>query len=151
MLAKPEMTKCANCGSLFETSKATSHTIKCYRNSISCKVCGEKLLRSMKAKHLAYWRSEDLLLDCIANDDEEELNLAFDHGADPEHHIKGQTLLHLCALRNSLECLLALISRGVEVDPTDNKGCTPLLVALEKGNTKVVKTLVELGADIEKK
>jgi ankyrin repeat protein len=47
--------------------------------------------------------------------------------------------------------LLALISRGAGVDPPDNNARTPLMVAIDNNRTAVVRSLVELGADIEYK
>jgi len=92
-----------------------------------------------------------MLLESIANDDEEEFSLALDHGITPNKLIKDQSLLHLCAINNSIECLLALISRGADIDPIDSNGYTPLLYALEKRNKKMISTLIELGADIERR
>ena len=62
----------------------TGHTINCYRKAIRCKVCGETLLRIMKEQHLTTWRSETKLPECSESYDEEDFNIALDHGPDPE-------------------------------------------------------------------
>ncbi len=58
-------------------------------------------------------------------------------------------MLHLCAKNNANDCLLLLISRGSDTDPTDGEGLTPLMVALLRNHTKVALSLIELGAQIE--
>jgi len=147
----PGMSKCTNCGELISSNKMVTHTVSCYRNSTKCKICGERLLKSKKTEHLAYWRSLEKIQSAISNDDEEELTLILDHGVEPEHRIEpnGKTLLHLCADKNANDCLLLLISRGADTDPSDETGCTPLLLALQKSNKKTAASLIELGANIE--
>jgi ankyrin repeat protein len=49
----------------------------------------------------------------------------------------------------SLNVLLALISRGAGVDPCDKSNRTPLSFAIEKNKLACVRSLIELGADIE--
>lgn len=59
--------------------------------------------------------------------------------------------MHFAAKNGSHNTVLALVSRGAGLDPPDNTLRTPLMVAIENGKTKVAKSLVELGADIELK
>ena len=128
-----------------------THTVSCYRDSTLCKACGERLKKTMKLEHLALWKNKERIEDCIARDDEEEFTLVLEHGIQLEHRItpNGKTLLHLCAIANAIDCLLLLISRGADTDPVDEKGSTPLMLALEKGSKKVAINLIELGAEIE--
>lgn len=61
----------------------------------------------------------------------------------------GWNPLHYAAKHGANKVVLALISRGAGVDPTDNNLKTPLHIALENGKTIVARSLIELGADIE--
>ena len=143
------LTKCTNCDELINASKMVTHTVSCYRNSTKCKVCGERLQKSMKSEHLAQWRSSEKIMAAIEKDDEASLTLVLDHGTEPEHKVDTKALLHLCALNNANDCLLLLISRGADTDPIDDQCCTPLLLALQKNNKKAAASLIELGASIE--
>ena len=57
--------------------------------------------------------------------------------------------MHFAAKNGSLNSVLALVSRGAGLDPPDNNLRTPLMIAIENGKTKLAKSLIELGADIE--
>ena len=57
--------------------------------------------------------------------------------------------MHIAAENGSLNVLLALISRGAGVDPTDDLEMSPLHHAIEKNNFACVRSLIELGADVE--
>ena len=59
--------------------------------------------------------------------------------------------MHLAAKSGSMNIVLAMISRGAGVDPPDDTGKTPLILAIENNKTEVAKSLIELGADIELK
>ena len=50
---------------------------------------------------------------------------------------------------NANDCLLLLISRGADTDPVDSEGVTPLHLAIQRKNTKVAASLIELGASID--
>ena len=78
----------------------------------------------------------------------------FDHGLDvnlkfkaDEH--KKRSPIHYAAISGSLNCLLALISQGADVDPIDEEGRTPISLAIEHNKLTCVRGLIELGADIE--
>ena len=66
------------------------HTVTCYRNSTRCKVCGEKLLKSMKAEHLSQWRSIERIMECIQNDNDKELTMALNHGVKLDYRVDRQ-------------------------------------------------------------
>ena len=91
----------------------------------------------------------------ITEDDEEAVGLFFDHGIDVNMYFNndpdGQSVLHFAAKNGSHNSILALVSRGAGLDPPDNSLRTPLMVAIESGKTKVARSLIELGADIELK
>jgi len=102
--------------------------------------------------------------EAVEKDDDELLTMMLDHGYpfdSPKHQpckvfifsivYSLQALLHLCALNNSHDCLLVLISKGHQTDPIDNERKTPLMICVEKGYNKVGRVLVELGAEIEAK
>ncbi|KAH0490817.1 hypothetical protein TgHK011_002269 [Trichoderma gracile] len=56
----------------------------------------------------------------------------------------GQTLMHIAAGKNKLECVCVLLAHGtVEVDGKDNKGRTPLSHVAERGDGSVLKALLE--------
>ena len=61
----------------------------------------------------------------------------------------SRTPIHIAALNGSLQCLLALISRGSEVDVNDDAQRTPLSLAIENNKLTCVRSLIELGADLE--
>ena len=101
------------------------------------------------------WRSHDLLLIELEKDNEERVNLFFEHGMDintkfsaPEHF--NRTPIHFASLYGSLQSILALISQGADVDPIDEAGRTPISLAIENNKFTCVRSLIELGADIEK-
>ena len=57
--------------------------------------------------------------------------------------------MHVAAELGSLNVILDLIGRGANVDPLDKSSRTPLSLAIEKNKYSCVRSLVELGADIE--
>lgn len=88
----------------------------------------------------------------IAIDNEDEVSLYFDHGAEVNMQFPDDnswTPMHHAAKHGSLTVLLALISRGAGVDPPDATLKTPLFVAIESGKTAVARSLIELGAEID--
>ena len=102
------------------------------------------------------WRNTESLLKEIQEDNEDQASLYFEHGLDVNMAFKdranhGKTAIHVAALAGSLQVLLALISRGSEVDPLDKDLRTPLSLAIEKNKYTCVRSLIELGADIERK
>ena len=57
--------------------------------------------------------------------------------------------MHFAAQFGSLNVILALVSRGAGIDPTDSLERTPLMIAIENLKSAVARSLIELGADIE--
>ena len=88
----------------------------------------------------------------ILDNNEEQASLYFDHGMDvnmqfnrtKDHALK--TPLHFAAENGALSVLLAIISRGAGIDPTDADERTPLQLAIENNKYACVRSLIELGA-----
>lgn len=59
------------------------------------------------------------------------------------------TPMHYAAENGSLNVILAMVSRGAGIDPTDEFLRTPLMIAIENNKSAVARSLIELGADIE--
>ena len=94
-------TKCTNCNEEILTSKMVMHTVACYRNFTKCKICGERLKKTMKAEHLANWRSVQKITEAIEKNDQEKFILVLDHGIDPETQLEPS--------KNSIQSYLANI------------------------------------------
>ena len=58
-----------------------------------------------------------------------------------------RTPLHNCGISGNVTVAGTLIRLGAEVDPIDNEGCTPLMRAVMKDHAKVVKLLLDNGAN----
>ena len=57
--------------------------------------------------------------------------------------------MHYASENGSLNVILAMVSRGAGIDPTDDFERTPLMISIEYHKTAVARSLIELGADIE--
>ena len=82
--------------------------------------------------------SHSLLCSAISQDDVEELSNLIDC-ENPDLNLPdefGNTLLHRAAIDGSYRCLNFLLSRGAEVDVTDNRGWTPLHDTVFHGHTR---------------
>lgn len=109
-------------------------------------------MKSKKKEHLDRWRDQNQLIEDLKIDHEENASLYFDHGMEVNMQFKelsDRTPMHIAAEAGALNVLLALISRGAGIDPTDQKEKTPLTLAIENNRFACVRSLVELGADIE--
>lgn len=156
-----ELMTCPNCQKQMKMKEMTAHTVQCYRNSTKCKVCGEVINKDSKKQHLGRWRNASKLRQAIMDDLEEQVSLHFDHGMDcnmqflddphPDDKVKREewTPMHYAAENGSLNVILAMVSRGAGIDPTDQMLRTPLMVAIENSKSAVARSLIELGADIE--
>ena len=61
----------------------------------------------------------------------------------------GQTCLHRCTQAiNSHQVISYLARKGAEVNTTDNKGQTPLMVAIITGSAQGVLALLQVGSDV---
>ncbi len=61
---------------------------------------------------------------------------------------RGQTALHIAAVRDLEKMAQALIERGAPLDIQDWSGATPLFYATENGHKRIMKLLVAKGADL---
>lgn len=71
-------------------------------------------------------------------------------GADPRAGVQGNraTAIHYYADRGNVRMIRALALAGADLEATDEKGRTPLAVALTKGQLSASKTLIRAGADV---
>ena len=77
----------------------------------------------------------------------ETLARLLDGGIDPNASRAGVSALHCAARSDSAEALRVLISRGAEPNPVGPGGRTPLMEAAEKSSAKVVRALLDAGAN----
>lgn len=73
------------------------------------------------------------------------------HGADLEapSEDRGAKAIHLAANFDDVEMLNFLLDAGADFEAQDQKGQTPLLLAAATNNLKVVKVLIDHGANKE--
>lgn len=64
-----------------------------------------------------------------------------------EQVFSGYTALHLAAYNNLLSAAQCLLEHGANVNITDNRNCTPLLLASYEGATEIVALLLAYKAD----
>jgi ankyrin repeat protein len=71
-------------------------------------------------------------------------------GADVNYKNKhdGLTSLHHASSSGSVGLAKLLIDKGADVNALDNKGTTPLILAVEKNSLPIAKLLLERGADV---
>ncbi len=55
--------------------------------------------------------------------------------------------LHNAAMKGEKYKVIELLDKGAKIDARDRRGCTPLFVAAEYGNTDTVQELLNRGAD----
>lgn len=90
------------------------------------------------------------LFEACDKGDLEQTKKLIDHGADVnvKNHFK-QTPLHLaCSNYNLVEYLIA---HGAKVNSRDKNYCTPLHLACAYGSRKLIKLLIDVGANINAK
>lgn len=61
---------------------------------------------------------------------------------------KGETPLHIAAIKGNLANLKKAIAEGVDVNAKDNAGWTPLHEACNHGSVEVARLLIEAGASV---
>jgi ankyrin repeat protein len=59
----------------------------------------------------------------------------------------GQSALHAAALGRSADALRLAIGAAAKIDPRDEAGATPLLLAVQRGRLEAVELLLAAGAD----
>ncbi len=53
--------RCANCKKEIPKEKSIAHSLDCFRNYITCKVCKELISVKNKKEHLDEWRTKDVI------------------------------------------------------------------------------------------
>ena len=94
-------------------------------------------------------RSETALMRACVNKNKVAINILLNAGADPKiTNADGDTWLHYAAQSySSTEVLQTVINHGVDVNATNKKSVTALMIACEKGNKDAINVLLNAGAD----
>ena len=77
------------------------------------------------------------------------INVLLNAGADPNNtDADGDTCLHYAARKYwSTEVIQAVIGHGGDVNATNKKNVTALMIACEKGHKDAINVLLNAGAD----
>ncbi|XP_056613035.1 ankyrin repeat and protein kinase domain-containing protein 1 [Triplophysa dalaica] len=70
------------------------------------------------------------------------------NGVDEQEGQSGRTALHLACLYGYLKIVELLVSKGADVNKTDNQQSTSLHLAADEGHYRVVRLLTQSGADV---
>lgn len=70
------------------------------------------------------------------------------HGADVEHRVHNEPLLHRIADKGDVEIFNALVTGGADITARDEKDWTVLHHAVLHGRIEIVRRLIELGLNI---
>ena len=54
--------RCANCKKEIPKENSISHSLNCFRNFITCKICKELISVKLKKEHLLEWRTKEVIL-----------------------------------------------------------------------------------------
>lgn len=107
------------------------------------------------AQSILFAQTENIshkLLDAVAKEDfalvEKELGGGANINTSDE---KGNTPLHLAALKANLEITKFLVQKGANINQKDGNGDTPLANAAAIGNLEIVKFLIDKGAEVDSK
>lgn len=66
-------------------------------------------------------------------------------------NFEEKTALHVMVEKNSMECVVSLLTHDAEVDCLDKDGNTPLHIAVEKKLLPIVQCLIVFGADFNRR
>jgi hypothetical protein len=61
IIIKNSFERCANCKKEIPKENSIAHSLNCYRNFITCKVCKELISVKMKKEHLMEWRTKEVI------------------------------------------------------------------------------------------
>lgn len=105
---------------------------------------------SEKSDHRLYWTCPARLASVVSQRDLVTLRAMADHGAELNLAVDTDTLstiMHFGARQDDVALVEFLIGHGVDIDPVNARGDTPLHLAVESAGLPLVRFLVELGAD----
>jgi len=142
---------CGNCGRVVPGNNLVSHSVFCYRNNYRCPACDDVIAVGDKESHMEQWTDAARLMDAIWRSDAAMIQSMAAHGMDfttARHPETQDTVLHGSAGVGDVELISFFMGYGVEVDPLNGQGATPLHVASEGTQILAMKLLVELGADL---
>lgn len=143
---------CGNCGILVPAGNLVTHSIHCYRNTFRCTHCDEILSCKDREEHMKYWTDPERLFAAADKSDAETLQMMEKHGADlaeVRDTETGNTVLHIAARKGNIDMISFSMGRGVDINPVNKSGASPLHLAVEKsGSLPAVRLLVELGAEL---
>ncbi|CAE7038314.1 Rai14 [Symbiodinium sp. CCMP2592] len=142
---------CGNCGREIPTANLVSHSVFCYRNNYRCPACDEVIAVRDKESHVEQWTDGARLLDAVGRRDAAMIQCMAAHGIDfcsAAHPETQDSVLHAAAGLGDVELISFFMGYGVEVDPINVQGATPLHVAAEQAQLEAVQLLVELGAEL---
>lgn len=60
----------------------------------------------------------------------------------------NRTALHIMVMRNRLECVVSLLSRGADTDVGDIDGNRPIHLAVKQDNIAIIQALIVFGANL---
>jgi ankyrin repeat protein len=87
----------------------------------------------------------------IERDNIDMINLLIESGADVNLKSEGSAPIMTAIMYKNTNIIDRLISARTNLETTDNKGYTPLILASRLGNLAYVKKFINLGVDINKK
>lgn len=96
-------------------------------------------------------KGDTALVAAISNNDDRFTAFLLQHGADPNlaGH-EGETPLIAAARAGYTDAIGWLIGSGAKVDVANRRGETPLIIAVQQREPRIVKLLLQAGADPDK-
>jgi ankyrin repeat protein len=96
-------------------------------------------------------KGDTALLIAIARSDPDWTGFLLTHKADPNlGGVGGDTPLIAASRVGFEDAIPWLLRRGARVDATNRRGETPLIIAVQERQTRIVKILLDAGADPDK-
>lgn len=165
-------TICGNCRKSIPSGNVLAHSVNCYRFNFYCGSCDEVIPLQSKDQHMREWMDPQRLIDAVSKRDADVVQRMLGHSADicnSVHPTTRDTAMHAAARIFDEELVAFLTAHGLDIDPLNQQGETPLLVAASTavddpappasppstqqapsaaGPSPAVRLLVELGANI---
>jgi ankyrin repeat protein len=91
------------------------------------------------------------LLVAVQRNDLAEMQSLRQQGVDLDgiEPIRRRTAMHLAVMGNHVTAIQSLRTAGASLNVRDNAGWTPIMLAIDEGNTPAFETLVRLGANAD--